>query len=190
MGATGIRCVKKKKEVGSNSNPPLKLRERFSKWRSAFSPLLGVYCRRIVRLLVGTTLISASWHLKKGHRHLLLFPRLPKSSPLPSCFLQFKPIRYYPFIILKTLLLKVKVAVKCVEYLPNQETDVKLATIERGSGGDGSSNGDPVVGLHETRAKQVVASRCLIRIRLCPLKLQPCSLDTNCSSCISLLLHM
>lgn len=83
-----------------------------------------------------------------------------------------------------------KVAVMCVEYLPNQDTDVKLATIERGSGGDGSSNCDLVVGLHETRAKQVVASRCLIRIRLCPLKLQPSSLDTNYSSCISLLLHM
>jgi len=51
-------------------------------------------------------------------------------------------------------------------YLPYEQADVELPAVVNGGRRDGSSNGDPVVGLDEAGAVQVVASSLLVCIRL------------------------
>jgi hypothetical protein len=61
---------------------------------------------------------------------------------------------------------------KCI-YLPYEQADVELASVVDGGGRDGGSDGDPVVGLDEAGAVQVVA----------PSRLVCVGLQTQCCNC-------
>jgi hypothetical protein len=50
--------------------------------------------------------------------------------------------------------------------LPYQEADVVLPAVENGGRRDGRADGDPVVGLNEAGAVQVVAPGRLVRVGL------------------------
>jgi hypothetical protein len=51
-------------------------------------------------------------------------------------------------------------------YLPYEEADVVLPTVVNGDRRDGGANGDPVVGLDEAGAMEVVAASRLVRVGL------------------------
>jgi hypothetical protein len=51
-------------------------------------------------------------------------------------------------------------------YLPYEEADVVLPTVVNRDWRDGGANGDPIVGLDEAGAMEVVAAGSLVRVGL------------------------